>query len=280
MAQSTGPARALIFLVLAVVASVAALAVVWMLIQKYQEQLDSADAPENVVFGILASRTLYQGLTITEEDLVYLEIPQKYFPEKGFHDKQQVVGQVPKERILANEFIRTERLANATNGTGLNAIISRGMRAISIDISNGAALSGFLQPGNYVDVLVTITPEAEDLEPQTRTILQAVYVLAVHGRTQDDNPNVRARRPSAPSVTLQVTPEQAEQLAHAKKQGQIFLLLRNDLDLAINATPGVTMKSLLGEEEKPVIKRRKPKPKTELRIYQGTRERHYEYDTK
>ncbi len=280
MAQSTGPTRALFFLAIAVLASVAAMYVVYMLVQRYQAQLAEVDKTDVMVYGILASRTLYQGLTITEEDLVYLEIPQQFFPEQGFHDKQQVVGQTPKERILANEFVRVERLANRTNGTGLNAIITRGMRALSLDISNGAALSGFLQPANYVDVLVTINPEDPDLEPQTRTILQAVYVLAVHNRTTGDNPNLRARRASQPSVTLEVTPEQSEQLAHAKKQGNIFLLLRNDLDLAINATPGVTMKTLLGDEDKPVVQPRKAKakPKTELRIYQGTRERHYEYD--
>jgi len=214
-------------------------------------------------------------------------MPFEYIPAGSFASPEEVVGRVPRERILANEFIRKERLADRSAGIGLNALISRGMRAVSINITNGSALSGFLNPGNYVDVLVTINPQVEGAgDDQTFTLLQAVYVLAVRARMVQDNMRSGAGevrgRGSAPSVTLQVTPEQAEQLAHARQKGTITLLLRNDLDLQFTETQGATVKSLLGVDDKPKVKARRapaPKPKQTLLIYKGTRSKEYTYDT-
>ena len=54
------------------------------------------------------------------------------------------------------------------------------MRAVSLDISGGSAVSGFLNPGNYVDIIVTIGDQGSPL--QTVTLLQVVTVLAVNDR--------------------------------------------------------------------------------------------------
>ncbi|MCA9494691.1 MAG: Flp pilus assembly protein CpaB, partial [Myxococcales bacterium] len=149
-----GPLRALIFLALAIGAGSFSLVMLYKLITSYQMKIDEAKRPEDTVMVIVAARDLYQGVTITEEDLYAVQIPPKFLPEGVFLSPEHVVGRIPRERILANEFVRADRLADPESGVGLNAIIPRGMRAISINITDGAALSGFLNPGNYVDVLV------------------------------------------------------------------------------------------------------------------------------
>jgi pilus assembly protein CpaB len=149
---------------------------------------------------------------------------------------------VPRERILALEFIREERLADPEAGIGLNAIIPRGMRALSINISDGSAVSGFLNPGNYVDVLVTIEGD-ETREAETRTLLQAVTVLAVNSRLGN---SAEALERARPSVTLAVTPDLAEKLAHAVAQGAVTLTLRNDIDVTHVETHGALVSNLLG----------------------------------
>ena len=125
---------------------------------------------------------------------------------------------------------------------GLNAIIPRGMRALSINISDGSAVSGFLNPGNYVDVLVTIDGD-DAREAETRTLLQAVTVLAVNNRMGSSVENIERMRPS---VTVAVTPDQAEKLAHAVAQGEVTLTLRNDIDVTHVETHGALASSLLG----------------------------------
>jgi pilus assembly protein CpaB len=157
---------------------------------------------------------------------------------------EQAVGRVPRERILSQEFIREERLADPEAGVGLNAIIPRGMRAISINISDGSAVSGFLNPGNYVDVLVTIEGD-DNREAETNTLLQAVTVLAVNNRLGNTTSESSGDRSRA-SVTVAVTPDLAEKLTHAVAQGTVTMTLRNDIDVTHVETHGAFASSLLG----------------------------------
>jgi pilus assembly protein CpaB len=248
-----GPVRALIFLALAIGAGSFALVVLYHLITNYQLKIDEAKRPEDTVMVIVAARDLYQGVTITEDDLYAVQIPPKYLPEGVFLSPEHVVGRIPRERILANEFVRADRLADPESGVGLNAVIPRGMRAISINVSDGAALSGFLNPNNYVDVLVTVQPEEAagaksggKKMPETRTLLQAVFVLGVNSRMQKETAELakEKRGSQKPSVTLLVTADQAEQIAHAENLGEIVLTLRNDLDVNYTPLAGVDISDL------------------------------------
>ena len=261
---SSGPIRALIFLALAVGLGSLSLVALYRLITEYQLKIDEAKRPEDVVMVIVAARDLYQGVTITEEDLYAVQIPPKYLPEGVFLSPEHVVGRIPRERILANEFVRADRLADPESGVGLNAVIPRGMRAISVNVDDGAALSGFLNPGNYVDVLVTVTPEIDSGQgkPETNTLLQAIFVLGVNSRMHKESADEarEARGRQKPSVTLLVTADQAEEVAHAENMGEIVLSLRNDLDVNVSALTGVDVDDLRSKlAPQPVIVRR-PKP--------------------
>lgn len=225
-----------------------------------------AKGPRTTV--VVASRTLYQGVQISQDDLFVVELPPKYLPkindpESGelrkievFHSRERVVGQIPRERVLPNEFIRPERLADGSAGVGLNAVIPRGMRAMSVDLRGHRALQGFLQPGNYVDVLVTMEDDLEQL--RTETILQAVFVLGVNSRlaTESDD-DAKARGKQKESVTFMVTPEQAEDIAHADEMGEITLSLRNVQDVNYKNLKGADIDALLAKL-KPKAKPAKP----------------------
>jgi pilus assembly protein CpaB len=123
------------------------------------------------------------------------------------------------------------------------------MRALSINISAGSAVSGFLNPGNYVDVIVTL--KATQGEPaQTFTMMQAMTILAVNTRLGDVQSTEGSRGSQAkPSVTLAVTPEQAETLTHAHDQATLTLTLRNDIDVTNVLTNGAVVGELLGGED-------------------------------
>jgi pilus assembly protein CpaB len=237
-----GRIRALMFLVISFAAAAIASVVIYFVISSYQAELGRVTKPDEVVGVMVAKQDIWQGKTIQPEDLTMIELPQDYVPESVLRSQEQAVGRVPRERILAHEFIREERLADPEAGVGLNAIIPRGMRALSINISDGSAVSGFLNPGNYVDVLVTIDGD-EAREAETRTLLQAVTVLAVNNRIGSTVENVERMRPS---VTVAVTPDQAEKLTHAVAQGEVTLTLRNDIDVTHVETHGAMARILLG----------------------------------
>jgi pilus assembly protein CpaB len=265
-----GSLRALVFLALAVFAGAGAFYLLYQLITSYQARIDEAKRPEDTVMVIVAARDLYQGVTITEDDLFAVQIPPKYLPKGVYLSPEYVVGRIPRERILANEFVRADRLADPEDGVGLNAIIPRGMRAISINIADGAALSGFLNPGNYVDVLVTIQPDTQDTaaeqkKPKTETLEQAIFVLGVNSRTrQETAEKAKERGPNRPSVTLLVTADQAERVAHAENMGEIVLTLRNDLDVNFTPLAGVDIDDLRSKihQTKNVVVRKVKKSET------------------
>ncbi len=241
-----GRLRALLFLFISFGAAAVASVVIYFVITSYQQELRTASAPDETIKVMVAKHDLGPGKTIENEDLALIELPPDYVPDSVLRKPEQAVGRVPRERILTHEFIRLERLADPEAGLGLNAIIPRGMRALSINISDGSAVSGFLNPGNYVDVLVTIEGDgARDAE--TVTLLQAVTVLAVNDRLGTKRIELDANY--RPSVTLAVTPELAEKLTHAVAQGQVTLTLRNDIDVTHVETHGAFADSLLGGEE-------------------------------
>jgi pilus assembly protein CpaB len=240
--------RALIFLTIAAVAAVALGFVVVNLYARYRNQLAEAEREDPVALYLVAASELHPGLEITENDLFFVEIAPKYLHKSGgpesnlFKNYEQVVGRMPRERILANEFIRNERLADEVSGVGLNALLPRGQRAIAVRLQGGRAVSGFLRPWDYVDVLVTFTPE-DGVGAETHYLQQSVLVVGV-GANAAKSPDGEAKDPkrmtrferrreaeAKNTVTLAVSPQQAEMIAHAQELGKITLTLRNNADL-------------------------------------------------
>jgi pilus assembly protein CpaB len=123
--------------------------------------------------------------------------------------------------------------------TGLAADIRKGMRAISINASGAAAVSGMVNPNDHVDVIGTFTfPDETGQRKQdamvTCTILQNVLVLATGKTTAKmaGRLNDGTAQSGYSTVTLEVTPREAEMLAFAEQiRGRLSLSLRNRSDV-------------------------------------------------
>lgn len=253
--------RAIIFLGIAGVAALALGVVVVGLYQQYVQRIADAEREDPAYFYLVAATELNPGIPITENDLFAVEISPRYLHKGGkegsnlFTNYEKVRSRLPKERILPNEFIREERLADKDAGTGLNALIPRGMRAIAVQLSGGRAVQGFLSPWDYVDVMVTFTPEDSIEDSETHYLQQSVLVLGVGHRVSDEELDTRRmsrlerRRlaQAARTVTLAVSPQQAEWIAHGQALGQLTLTLRNNADVEpVEGLKGVGMLDLFG----------------------------------
>jgi pilus assembly protein CpaB len=113
-------------------------------------------------------------------------------------------------------------------------------------------VAGFVQPGDYVDVITTMGLDGEtkkDLNSEAGTIakiiLQNIKVLAVgeHLATEGREP-VKVK-----VVTVAVTPEQSERLALGSRHGRVILTIRPRIDQEIEATAGITPLKLLSPDE-------------------------------
>ncbi|MBT3220107.1 MAG: Flp pilus assembly protein CpaB [Proteobacteria bacterium] len=250
-----GPLRAIVFMIVSVVAGGSVLVVLFQLFGNYQERIAEAQKPEDTVMVIVSTRDLHQGVAIREEDIMMVEIPPRFLGEGTFLSPEFVVGRIPRERILANEFIRGERLSDPEQGVGLNAIIPRGMRAISMSISGPAAVGGFLNPGNYVDILLTSGD-------RTITKMQAMFVLAVNSRMRGESSDeaTRKRGKQSGNVIFLVTAKQAEEITDWSRSGSLSFALRSDLDVKPIVTSGADMDALLGIIKKKSVPRRVVQP--------------------
>ncbi|MBQ4200089.1 MAG: Flp pilus assembly protein CpaB [Kiritimatiellae bacterium] len=146
------------------------------------------------------------------------------------------------------------------NAGGLAADIRKKMRAVSINCSGAAAVSGMVKPNDHVDVIATFSfPKlGEDKrtmvqETVTCTILQNVLVLAT-GKETSKSSVVRNDLSGAGAysmVTLEVTPREAEMLVFAEQiRGRITLALRNRNDTYYEAElPQVDFEKIRSEIE-------------------------------
>ena len=234
--------RAVLFMVGSLIgAAVVAFAVIRVL-QSAQDQVDAALQTPDTVAVVIATRELDMGLTISEDDVIIRHLAPDMVPTSDIYNEREVViGRTPRAKILPNEPVRRERLASADAGVGLNALIRKGMRAMTVQVDLQSGVGGFIQPGNYVDVIVTIRPDDQTGRSKwaTETILIGIPVLTVATterarpkQSEDGKATTRAPvRRQKPSVTLELSPEQAEKLALAVSKGDIHLVLRGDLDI-------------------------------------------------
>lgn len=263
----SGRKRAMIFGLVALVAGAACLVIVNQMVESFRQQIANAEIPPTSAKVVVAAHDLYQGNPITSADIRWVDVPLEFLPGQNdalvFTNPQEVVGRVPRERILANEYLRDDRLSDAEQGIGLNGLIDKGYRALSVGVTNDKALSGFLHPKDYVDILVTVNNTTDDgvTTTETHTIAQAVYVLAVNDNsgaivpvdaTRTEAAKAQKKQNTAPSVTLHVTPQQAEEIAHAENEGKIHLSLRSKSDIKAMVLGSVNDRDITGEALAPV----------------------------
>lgn len=143
--------------------------------------------------------------------------------------REQVVGAVVRERILAGEPIIASKLVRAGQSGFLAVVLEPGMRAMSIPVTQETGAGGFILPGDRVDVIMSRRAE-EAVDGRdgfvTATVLVNIKVLAIGETTEaGDNQNVIGT-----NATLEVGPREAETLAFAQAQGTLVLVLRSYAD--------------------------------------------------
>ena len=195
-----------------------------------------------------------------------------------------------KERVLiaplkANDPITEHKLAPTSIKTGgVAAVLEKGKRAVAVEGDKVIGLAGLINPGNKVDVLVTIE-DPQKKEEKTKTILENVMVLATGTQIQKNEKG----EPSPVDVfTLAVTPEEAEILSLGAAQGKLQLALRSVTDTQTVLTTGVNIPKMLTalspsnpppppkvEESKPaekvVVQKWAPRPATSVEVIKGTK---------
>jgi len=205
---------------------------------------------------VVAAKPLSVGSTIKPDDVKVVKIPAAQFPLGAVSNVEEVVDRPVISNILLDEPVHEGRLADRGSGMGLAPIIPAGMRAVSLRVNDVVGVAGFVLPGMRVDVLVTGNPPTGE-GSVTSTVLQNILVLSA-GQTIE--PDGQGRAIQAPTVTLLVSPQQAETLTLAANEGRVQLVLRNGSDQKIAKTSGKKISELYKGVNEPARKRAAPRP--------------------
>jgi pilus assembly protein CpaB len=187
----------------------------------------------------VAAVNLDWGTRLTTEMIKLVPVPSASLPQGTFHQASDLVGRVLVAHITENEPILPYKLAplDVKDG-GVAAVTDPAKRAMSIKVDDVVGVAGFINPGNRVDVLVTLREDP----PMTKTVLQNVVILAtgteIERRGEEAKPHV------VKVVTVEVTPEEGELLALASNEGKLQLALRPQLTVDPVLTDGATIEKL------------------------------------
>jgi pilus assembly protein CpaB len=202
---------------------------------------------------VITAKDIPAGSTLNEEllkngTIKAIKWPKSSVPAGSFSAPTQVIGKVNRVKIIANEPILESRLSG--EGAGLTVRLEAGKRAMAVRVDEIIGVSGFIVPDDRVDVIVTTTPPGgSDAARVSKIVLQNKRVLSVAQSTEqkDGKPQV------ARSITLEVTPEDAEKLSLAYQEGPIVLALRGVGDDAESNTIGSNKNDLLSLAKKKTI---------------------------
>jgi pilus assembly protein CpaB len=155
---------------------------------------------------------------------------------EGQSDMNAMVGAVVKKGIVTGQPITEAMIARPGDRGFLAAVLTPGMRAMSIGVGNVGAVAGLIFPGDRVDILLTQrmpkfkgdSTELEDADAgkyrprTTETLFENVRLLATNRRLNDLDHEPK----DVENITIEVTPKQAEMLTVVREVGTLTLSLR------------------------------------------------------
>ena len=234
--------------VLAIVFAVIAAVLMYNYLQKQEQQ--KTGVYQTVV---VAAMEIPIGSKITDTMVKTAPWPKESVPPGSVTDPKVLVaaGRISIRDIPAGEPITEDKLAptSAAAGAGfMTYVVPPGHRAVTVAVNEVAGVAGFITPGNKVDVVLTTPLPGSPNETISKIVLQNVPVLAtgqIAQEQKDGKPVV------VPTVTLDLTPENSEDLVLAANKGPLQLLLRNYSDNAEVEGRGATIRKVLAGSQPP-----------------------------
>lgn len=231
--------------------------------QGYIQQTEQALAQERafraqigpMVEVFISSKDLKYGDTLDKDDVQKIFWPKSALPEKAFLDEAALFppdANQPRyvlREMAAFEPVLSTKVTAPGQPAGLTSLLAPGTRAFAITVDVASGVSGFVNPGDDVDIYWTTSTDGSSV---TRMIEQRVSVIAVDQEASSDR---SGEAMVARTVTVQAAPETIARLAQAQATGRLSLALvgsgeQGDL---IASQIEVDSKALLGIEEQVIV---------------------------
>lgn len=206
----------------------------------------SVSAAEQTIKVLVPTRTIEIGQTYTPNSFRWKTIPLEelenyidYVIPKDISADHTMSG-LARTKLVKDSVLSKADITEPKGGYSLSLKLQPGYRAISVPVDQVTSNSGFIEPGDRVDILLLGSQDGELLRYgnssqglYVTTIVHDARVLAFNNK-QTAESYQKAREstgfengiPEDSSVSLEVTPEQANQVVLAKQLGKLTLVLR------------------------------------------------------
>lgn len=197
-----------------------------------ETQINQAPAQDGVPV-LVAARDMIMGERVTSVSVVWRDWPRANLaPSMITRDKRpKAIEELQQGRVrlpmVSGEPVVDRKIVMPDGRGFLSASLPKGMRAVSIAVSEQTAASGFIVPNDRVDVILTRSIDSGKPQPSivSNTIVSNVRVLAVNQSYGQEEDQVSLK--DVKTAVLELEPKQAEAVAQAGLQGNISLALRS-----------------------------------------------------
>ncbi|KUP92354.1 Flp pilus assembly protein CpaB [Tritonibacter horizontis] len=201
----------------------------------------------------VANKQLNYGRRLTKDDIQLIKWPKNAVPdgfftaaEELFPSDHQNDARYVLRTMEKGEPLMAVKITEPGQDAGLTSRLERGMRAFAIRVDVASGVSGFLRPGDHVDVYWSGRPPSSRGEDNrgevTRLIQPNIELIAVDQTAGTDLSGALIAR----TVTVTVRPEQVAALAQAQTTGRLSLSLVGAEDDTIATLVEVDQRKLLG----------------------------------
>lgn len=233
-------------------------------ISEYQASLAETQAklasnvPLEPVFVV--TRRLKYGEKLTKDDVRLVAWPENAIPTGAFqHGEFQTEDPLFPEdgslrtilRVMEkDEAVMLSKVTNPGEDAGVSSRLEKGMRAFALRVDVSTGVSGFLRPGDLVDVYWSGKARGRNV---TTLIQRNLQLLAVDQIADGD----RNAPTIARTVTVMTSPDRIAALAQAQSSGRLTLSLVGAGDDTEVAEIEIGQNELLGIEVVEQVEREK-----------------------
>lgn len=205
----------------------------------YQNKLDEKYKKIQVVVPKVSLRT---GDVLSYNNLAVRSMPGNYVHKEAIRaeEVESVLGFRLISPLNSGEALLTSHIAKK-RGAGFSNLIKNGNRALTFPVDIVSSMSGFLRPGDSIDLLATINDNGKRV---TLPLLSNVKILAT-GNTIDEHGNA-TEDGRYQTITLLVMPEDAAKITHAKEVGSLTVMLRSPNDNKVSFNKRISVNTILG----------------------------------
>jgi pilus assembly protein CpaB len=205
--------------------------------------ISDGNSGQNNLATVVSNVAIKPGAMITATDIKTASWPKHIVPQLAFQDVTKVIGRVAKQEIFPGEAIQEPMLAPIDAKAGLASTIPLGKRAITVRVNEVIAVAGFVLPGSYVDIIVSVKGSGDTMV--SKTVLTRIKVIAIAQDTEIGEQKTKIVN----AVTLELTPKEAELLDLARNIGNLSLALRNAFDTSQEESKGTTYQELINQAD-------------------------------